>query len=209
MPLSNHSWKTEIDIWQDPSLLLPGKISMTKYRLTPVINNVRPITHSAHGPLLPAPRSEEAQHGMKAIFKIHFCICLSERGTTGQGSGKGFPSALLLLGVMSTTPHNLRQEPRCYCNHSLHLCFMNILNYRTGVAMLLGLGNQHRNPVYLPGGVFCPHGSGHLIGMGWCSPTVGAGGHGGVQRDVAGTRHTQASAHLQEGTKAPCLQPLL
>lgn len=196
---------------------------MTKYCLTPVINNVRPITQSAHGPLLPAPRSEEAPRGMKAIFKIHFHICLSERGTTGEGSGKGFPSALFSLGVTSTTPRNLRQELRRYSDHFLHLCFMNILNYRTGVAMLLELGNQHHNPVYLPGGVFFPHGSGHLTGMGRCCPTVRTGGHGcvdramdvrtwpcghGVQRDVAGTRHTQASVHLQESTQASCLQPL-
>lgn len=80
-------------IWQDPSLLLPGKILMTKYRLTPVINNVHPITHSAHGPLLLVSHSEGAQHGMKAIFKIHFCICLSERGTTG-GVCERFLSAL-------------------------------------------------------------------------------------------------------------------
>lgn len=81
-----HSWKTEIGIWRDPSLLLlllPGKISMTKYHLTPVINNVCPITHSPHDPRLPAPHSEQAQRGMKAIFKIHFCTCLPERGTTG------------------------------------------------------------------------------------------------------------------------------
>lgn len=94
MLLSNCSWKTEIGIWRDPSLLLPGKISMTKYRLTPVINNVHPITHSARGPLLPAPHSEEAQRGMKAIFKIHFRICLSEQGTTGErGLEKVSPSA--------------------------------------------------------------------------------------------------------------------
>lgn len=100
--LENRDWHMA-----DPSLLLPGKISMTKYRLTPVINNVHPITHSAHGPLLPAPRSEEAQHGMKAIFKIHFHICLSEQETTGEGSGKGFPSSLFSLGGTSTIPRSL------------------------------------------------------------------------------------------------------
>lgn len=51
-----NSWKTEIGIWRDPSLLLLvlllGKISMTKYCLTPVINNacvLSPTHHMTHG----------------------------------------------------------------------------------------------------------------------------------------------------------------
>lgn len=87
----------------------------------------------------------------------------------------------------------------------LHLCFVSVLNYRMGVAMLLELRNQHHSPVYLPGGVLSPTmDQDNLLGMGQCCPAVRVGGHGGAQREVAGTRHTQASEHLQEGT-----QPLL
>jgi len=84
---------------------------MTKYSLTPVINNVRPITHPARGPLLPAPRSEEAQRGMKAIFKIRFRICFSEQGTTGEEPGKGFHQCFFPL-VPQAQPHTISRENR-------------------------------------------------------------------------------------------------
>lgn len=72
--LPDRCWKTVTGSQRDPSLLLLGKISMTKCVPTPVFITSIPAP-SAHGPLLPAPRSEEAKH---ASFKIHFHTCLSE-----------------------------------------------------------------------------------------------------------------------------------
>lgn len=65
---------------------------------------------------------------------------------------KRFPPALFLLGAASNTPC----KPRPYSDHVLHRGFMKNLSYRTGVAMLLVLENQHHNPVYLTGGCFSP-----------------------------------------------------
>lgn len=59
--------------------------------------------------------------------------------------------------------------------------------------MLLEWGNQHHNPVCLPGRVFFPHGSGHLKRG---SPLPGSRAIEVSRGNVDGMRHTQVSAAL-------------
>lgn len=77
--------------------------------------------------------------------------------------------------------------------------------------MLLEWGNQHHNPVCLPGRGFFPHGSGHLTGAPHCQrqgPWRCPGAMEVSRGNVAGMRHTQVSTALSLQPPAPSVAEL-